>query len=320
MSLIRVLVSVFLALLLVSLAAAVLFAGWTVLQATSWEDAGLDSGPDAGEWVWLEGRPFCYREWNADGAHTIALVHGHQVEGIETWTYLAERLASAGYRVVAVDLAGFGYSYRDIEADYDLRERAHDLAQVLNERYVQEATLVSYGQGAETVIKMAAEQPQIVERAVLIAPRFSAEARRSWPLAFPLPPLERGMMWLVECGGPLWQREQVRCFHNPAALPEGYWERVTRPTHVVGTLDALRIMMRNAQPISLADLEEIERPVLLLAGEYDTSGEETKDHLLDQLPDVTLQTVPQAGSCAHIESPRRTQALITAFIAQESAE
>src|SRR3546814_13624558 len=48
-----------------------------------------------------------YLEWNPRGQQVAVLVHGWP-DCAESWTEVAERLASAGYRVLCPTLRGFG--------------------------------------------------------------------------------------------------------------------------------------------------------------------------------------------------------------------
>lgn len=320
-SLLRFLGSVLLALLVVAIVAGILAVAWPAVMSASWEYAGLDSGVTDGQWLWIDDRPYFYREWQPEGMHTVVLLHGFQVEGSETWLPLAEELAGAGYHVLAIDMRGFGRSHRHGEGGYSLEQHVLDMARVLNEKYVQDATLVGYGCGGRVALELAADQPQFVKRLVLIAPELSRAADSAWINLLTLPRLQHGMIWLTECGGPLWRARQRRGFYDDAAIPEGYWDRVTQPTHIVGTLDALLAMSRSPQtaPLSVADMRGIDMPVLMLVGAFDerVSPPEVGE-LAGQLSGASYEMVPEAGHYVHIEESGRVRALITAFVAQSA--
>lgn len=320
-SLLRFLGSVLLALLIVVVVIGVLAVAWPAVMSASWEYAGLDSGVTDGQWLWVDEQPYFCREWQPRGMHTVVLLHGFQVEGSETWLPLAEELAGADYHVLAIDMRGFGHSNRDGEDGYSLEQHALDVARVLNEKYVQDATLVGYGYGGRVALELAADQPQFVKRLVLIAPELSRPADSAWINLLPLPRLQRGVIWLTECGGPLWRAGQRRGFYDEAAIPEGYWDRVTQPTHVVGSLDALLAMHQSSRvaPLSAADVREVEIPVLLMVGAFDERVSPSKvEELAGQLPGASYEMVPEAGHYVHIEEVGRVRALITAFIARST--
>jgi pimeloyl-ACP methyl ester carboxylesterase len=70
----------------------------------------------------------------------------------DTWDYQAAKLSSAGFRVVTYDRRGFGRSDQPA-GGYDFDTFADDLADVIQQTGVRDATLVGYSMGGGEVVR-----------------------------------------------------------------------------------------------------------------------------------------------------------------------
>jgi non-heme chloroperoxidase len=70
----------------------------------------------------------------------------------DIWDYQAARLSSAGFRVVSYDRRGFGRSDKPA-GGYDFDRFADDLADVIEQTGVRDATLVGYSMGGGEVVR-----------------------------------------------------------------------------------------------------------------------------------------------------------------------
>ncbi|WPO98585.1 alpha/beta hydrolase [Pseudomonas sp. HR96] len=101
----------------------------------------------------------------ADGAPVIAL-HGW-LDNANSFARLAPQLH--GLRIVALDLAGHGYSdHRPAGAGYALWDYAHDVLQVAEQLGWQRFALLGHSLGAIISVLLAAAMPDRVERLALI--------------------------------------------------------------------------------------------------------------------------------------------------------
>ena len=308
MSLLRFLGNLILAIIVIALSILILGSAYGATMVRVQEQKGLDEGVTGGGWLWLEGQPIYYRTWGPSEGRAIVLVHGYQVEGSETWAPLAENLARAGLRVVAVDLKGFGRSSR--EAPYEgLQGQADVLGAALNQMGLYGNTLVAHGWGAAVAARLAAEQPQFVRQVVLIAPEAPLPLPRWKEILLKAPYLGRALIWAEEDGGPLWKAQHRRAFADPTLIPQDYWKRIAVPTQIVGTAEALRAMALASQgePVPLA----FRVPTLILVGERDrTLTEEKAQALAQEMPQATVRTIPEGGKYLHIEQRAQVGRLI----------
>jgi len=167
------------AIVLFGMVLAILLVGFGAAYLPLWETEAVDKQGADGAWLDVEGRPIFYRTWGSQDDHAIVLVHGHAVEASAIWQEMAPTLADEGLRVIAVDLLGYGHSYRETAPVYTLRTQASVLAYVLNQLRVNGGTIVGYQQGAAVALQLAVEQPQFVGGLVLIAP-CSGPGARAW--------------------------------------------------------------------------------------------------------------------------------------------
>jgi len=109
-----------------------------------------------------------YLDTGGDGP-VLLLVHG-LASNAGFWRYATPRLAAAGYRVVAVDLPGFGKSEKSAAFPYTMRFQAETVARVIEALDLGPVTYVGHSMGGQIGITLALARPDLVQRLVLAAP------------------------------------------------------------------------------------------------------------------------------------------------------
>ena len=94
----------------------------------------------------VEGLRLHYQEAGERDAPVIILIHGFTASTI-VWSEVLMPIADAGFRVIAVDLPGFGFSAKPPDGDYTIEWHARLIMGLMDELGIQEAALVgnSYG-------------------------------------------------------------------------------------------------------------------------------------------------------------------------------
>ncbi len=312
MKLVRFLANLVLAVLVILLTGAILLTVGGLALARTWEEQGLDHGAlENGLWMWLDGEPIYYLEWSGESADTqgaerptIVLVHDLNAQGSATWLGNGHDLARRGNRVLAIDLRGMGHSTREgSAADYTVEEQALLLAKVLNELQVQGATVVSHGWGALVALRLAEEQPQFVRHLVLISPYGDSEYLRAWRTACRWPYSGRAASWFMLSGGPIDHYRQRQAMLTTKNLPEGYWNLAARPSHILGTVDALVATATSWGETALAAPRSIQAPITVVSGEGDTLVPPAQaGDLADALKGQFI-LIPEAGHYPQLEQP-----------------
>jgi len=113
-----------------------------------------------------DGTRLYVRDWGQ--GHPIVLIHGWPLSG-ESWEHQALALAEAGFRVIAYDRRGFGRSDQPYDG-YDYDTFADDLAAIMQDRALDDVTLVGFSMGGGEIARyMSRHGGRGVWRAVLVS-------------------------------------------------------------------------------------------------------------------------------------------------------
>jgi pimeloyl-ACP methyl ester carboxylesterase len=316
----RFLGNLLLAAVLLAMMALILFTAYGVVISQAWENTSVEESAPEGDWISVAEQPIHYRLWGPDDGPQVVLIHGFDVEGLETWRENAPALAKAGLRVIAIDLKGFGYSARDKTPHYTWRNQADTLSKVLGELHITKATVVGHGWGAGVAVRLANDQPQLVSQLVLVAPTASPEVLPLWKPLAQVPFVGRTAVWATTSGGPFWGMLRKRGFYDKTAVDAAYLSAALPPTHVVGTIDALLAMAATpADEPAFKPLASVKVPALVLLGREDPYlPEKEGERLASELPNAKLVVIPDAGHYPHVEQKLVVNRQIIDFCVQSA--
>lgn len=134
------------------------FIPWNSQPLESWRDTHA-----LGKLVDLNGRCTHYVE-RGEGPPVI-LVHGYLLDS-RTWLRNLDALAEH-FRVLAVDLWGFGYSTRE-PLDYGYALYAEQILQFMDALGIPSASIVGHSMGGGIAISVAANHPERVHKLILV--------------------------------------------------------------------------------------------------------------------------------------------------------
>jgi pimeloyl-ACP methyl ester carboxylesterase len=98
----------------------------------------------------------------------LLLVHGIG-QSLYTWFKNIDCFEKKGYRVIAIDLAGFGYSSQP-NIYYTIEETTIILKAFMDKLSIEDAHVVGFSTGALSAICLAHDYPSLVDKLVLISP------------------------------------------------------------------------------------------------------------------------------------------------------
>jgi pimeloyl-ACP methyl ester carboxylesterase len=255
----------------------------------------------------------------------VVFVHGLPGSASD-WSVVAEHLAPFGYRTIAYDRAGYGFSSRPLEVSdrYTLTSNAHDLAGLLDTLGIDRATLVGWSYGGGIVQTLALESPQRVSHLVLVAsvgplvvpdPEGEPLASRlvHSPVALPLfdwvrsvPPLTRSLT----------QEALARAFSDSAAIPLGYEGRTQALLSLPGALRSYVLEEQRFDPRALRP-EAITTPTLVLQGSDDLLVKPAvAEDLAKRVPNARLVMLPIGSHMLPITDPDEIVRRIQEFVTQ----
>ena len=139
-------------------------------------------------------------------------------------------LMSAGHRVIAADLPGFGDSVKPLRAPYDAAYFADVMAALLDALEIDRTDVVGNSMGGRIALEMALAKPDRVDRVVLLSPAMAWLRPRRWapfvrllrPELSVLPmPVEGLVRRLVPGGESGWAAAGVDEFLRSYSTPRG---------------------------------------------------------------------------------------------------
>lgn len=106
---------------------------------------------------------------NYSEEHTkiITLIHGFGGSTI-TWRDNKEFFVNKGYRVIAIDLYGFGLSSGNNEQDFSHKKQAELINNVLNLKQIDKSHFIAHSMGANVISFLLINNPEKIDRIVIV--------------------------------------------------------------------------------------------------------------------------------------------------------
>lgn len=238
--------------------------------------------------------------WGTAGPVLLALHPG--VGDSRIWNSCAPQWATAGYRVIAYDRRGFGFTQAEPETHDDIS----DLLAVMDAMKVESAVVIGNSRGGALAIDLALSHPERVSTLILIAPSPSGYDYGDWPTAT----AEAEQDSLISAADEaqdleLVNRLETRYWLDGVAQAEG---RVNGPPRELFTdmnsraLHASPIGDASPRPPAWPILPRIDIPVLVAAGEFDLPGIRNQcRELAAALPRADFVQIPQSAHCPQLD-------------------
>jgi pimeloyl-ACP methyl ester carboxylesterase len=274
--------------------------------------------PPGGRFLTVDGtRTFVVEAGPKEGP-AVVLVHGF---GGSTFSFRKNiaPLAAAGFFVATFDLRGFGLSDKTWEADYSHPAQADFVVATMKELGIARASFVGHSLGGNVVAHVAERHPEVVEKAVFVAPVFfagKAPGAGRWVLRFP--PARRWAQIVIRrrLAPPGSGRTLRTGFGDPSLVTQEVIEGYAAPRRMKDWELALLGMARDTSTSVLTrPLARIRFPVLFVWGDKDSwvplaRGEPLKK----ELPEAEWFVVPGAGHLVLEERPAELDARLIEFL------
>ncbi|MBK9082169.1 MAG: alpha/beta hydrolase [Rhizobiales bacterium] len=273
---------------------------------------------------------FTERPAEGEARATALLIHGASGNQADMMTALGAPLAAAGFRVVAVDRPGHGWSERPGgRADAAPSRQSALIRAAMQEAGVTRAIVVGHSLGGAVAANMAIEHPDFVQGLVLVAP-----VTHPWP---------GGVSWYyTPASAPVIGEAFTNLVSLPAGLAlldPGVASVFTpqRPPADYREATRVRLVLRpatfraNAQDVAglkphiveqARRLGEIRAPTAIVTGDRDAivythihSYGSARD-----IPGATLTVLPGVGHAPHHTHPAEVVAAVEAVFARAAAD
>jgi pimeloyl-ACP methyl ester carboxylesterase len=125
--------------------------------------------------VEIDGATVHYQEFGEPSNPALLMIHGFTASAY-VWKTVAPVLADEGFRVVAIDLLGFGYSEKPSWFDYTIASQARMASRFMDRLGIGRATVVGSSYGGAVALTLALDYAERVEKLVLVDAVINDEA------------------------------------------------------------------------------------------------------------------------------------------------
>ncbi|MFO1036220.1 MAG: alpha/beta fold hydrolase [Geminicoccaceae bacterium] len=252
------------------------------------------------------------RDTGPKDAPVVILLHGF-ASSLDTWDAWAAALVPE-FRVVRLDLPGFGLTGPDPTGDYRDARAVVILADLMDRLGIERADLIGNSMGGRIAWTFAALHPERVDRLVLISPDGFASPGFAYGEKPDAPAAAGLFRWFLP--EPLVRAGLDSAYGDPSRLGEPVVIRYRDLMLAPGVRDAVLARLDQTvlvDPVPL--LQRIEAPTLILWGEQDRLIPiANAAAYLQAIPDARLVKLPNLGHVPQEESPAVSLAPVRAFL------
>lgn len=228
---------------------------------------------DHSHFVNVDGARVHYQEFGDGSAPPIILIHGYTAS-VYVWKTTAPLLAAAGFRVIAVDLLGFGYSEKPRWFDYSIQSQARMVTRFMDRLGIGRAVVVGSSYGGAVASTITLDNPERVEKLVLVDAVINDDLK-SHPV-LRLASL-RGVGEVITpflSDSKTFMRYRMHgtlAKANHHMITDERIENIRRPLHAADGHHSLLATSRNWSASHIErDAHQINQPTLIIWGEEDT--------------------------------------------------
>jgi pimeloyl-ACP methyl ester carboxylesterase len=241
-----------------------------------------------------------YQEQGEANLPVLVLIHGLGCS-LKYWTCVFEAEELSHYRILALDLPGFGMSEKPATYDYDLCSQADITYALLKELQIPKVSLIGHSMGGAIAIILAHTYPEVVERLLVIEPNLKAnDAHLSREIIrhseaefiqsyedFKRIAIDTVQKWFV---------------NSHRADIEEYIGELLKTTPISMYRSAQSLMTVTADDTLLMQFRQFDMPKYFLIGEETMKTRNIPERL--QQSDVQIMVVPGVGHMMMVDNPR----------------
>ena len=265
----------------------------------------------------IDGLRVHYRDTGPRNAPVLVLLHGFG-SSLQTWDAWSSVLESK-FRVLRMDLAGFGLTGASPDDDYSDPADVQRLERFLNALGVQEFTLIGHSMGGRIAWNYASAHPERVKRLVLLAPDgFPTPGQKIGGKPYDVGAIAEVIQFVMPQF--LVRKSLEPAFFNASSVSEElldrYYELLRAPTVRQAILARMRQTI-NSDPVER--LSKITAPTLLLWGEGDAMipCSNAKDYVKALVQAHSqVEVLSRASHLLQEESPQVALARVLAFMSE----
>ena len=269
----------------------------------------------------VDGTRIHFQDFGEKDAPVLLLIHGYGASTY-TWHLIAPELAEKGFRVIAPDLVGFGFSGKPRQAEYTIDSQAWMIHRLMDVLGIGRATLIGSSYGGGVAAQVALNDWERVEKLVLVGAVSNNYVKSLLLTKLSAVPLLGEVMTPILAESKSYLKARLtRTFaaENHHLITEERMKSVSRPMFSAGMQHALLTTLRNWDADQIEkNAHRIEQPTLLIWGEGDqTIPLENGRKLHSLLPNSRLVVFKNSNHLTHEEYPHEFIDLVTEFAHQK---
>ena len=279
---------------------------------------------DRSQFINVDGIRIHYQEFGEATNPPIVLIHGYTAS-LYVWHKVAPLLADAGFRVVAMDLVGFGYSEKPRWFEYTIGAQARMVSGLMQRLGIGRATVVGSSYGGAVAMTLSLDYAASVEKLVLIDGVCNDEVLRHPILRLVSIPAVGEALTPFIVDSRLLLKRRMRKTLSPASyelISKDRIANVMRPLMAADAHHSLLATSRNWRACRLEqDAQLISQPTLLIWGEDDTVvGIHNGYKLHDSILHSRFVVIPNCGHVPAEEKSEIVSELVTEFYREKKGK
>ena len=278
---------------------------------------------DYSRFIEVDGLRVHYQEAGRTDAPVAILIHGFASSNL-VWSKVLLELAEAGFRVIAPDLLGYGYSGKPKELDYTITRQSQMVVGLMQLLEIESAVLIGSSYGGAVAATVALDHPELVRKLVLVgAVTNNRPTRYMLMRLFGSPIIGDILSPLLVGSRRLLRRRMKRVYDRHSWVMD---EKRVDARHIpLRTRGAHRAIIRtvrrwDAERVS-RDAHTMTRPTLIVWGENDREVSiEDGRRIHEQIPNSRLFVFRECGHLPHEEYPEEFIEVVSEFCTEQIHE
>lgn len=290
----------------------------------SWRDS-IDQiyHPEYSWFTKIGGVRIHYQEAGDENAPALVLIHG-LISSTLVWSEALLPLAHAGFRVIAIDLPGFGYSDKPADGRYTIDSQAHAVISLMDRLGIDTASIVGASYGGAIAATIALDYPERVERLVLVGAVTSDEPKKKLLLRILQIPIVGDIVTPLFLGSRWVLRARMEEAYRRVGKPIDE-HMVSARHHILETANMQRAMIRTVRRWHANRIQRqaplIRQPTLLVWGEADSHIPVSEAfQLRDAIPNARLIVIRNCGHLPPAEYPEAFVKVLRDFCEAEDSQ
>ena len=281
------------------------------------EHAGKFVHAEHSRFVVIDGARVHYQEVGPKDAPVILLIHGFTAFNL-VWSEVLLPIAAAGYRVIAPDLLGHGFSEKPRHNEYTIESQSSMIISLMEHLGIEHATVVGNSYGGAIAAVCALDHPSRIEKLVLVGAVINDEPTRIFMLRLASAPFIGDVVTPLLMDSRMIVRRRLKKIYSEFAHLLFDENRLQARHLPMKTARGQRAILRTLRNWKVERVEReatrIKQPTLIIWGENDSDTPLRMGRRLNNLiPNSRLIVFRHCGHLPQEEYPVEFTRLVTEF-------